>query len=110
MPQVEYPLTRVDEIPAEGSKLVEFFGRQLHVVLGSDGAPAVFMNVCMHFGGTLACIDGEFRCEWHGATFDARTGHRTGGPAQEGTRMMRLPTDIRDGVLTYVFAWGDDAG
>ena len=63
------------------------------------------MNVCMHFGGTLVCADGEFRCEWHGATFDARTGQRTGGPAADGFRMMRLPTDIRAGVLTYVYAW-----
>ena len=63
MPRVEYPLTNVDEIPANGSKLVEFFGRQLHVVRDADGAPVVFMNVCLHFGGTLVCENGEFLCE-----------------------------------------------
>jgi nitrite reductase/ring-hydroxylating ferredoxin subunit len=110
MPKVEYPLTAVDAIPVEGSALVEFFGRQIHVVRGVDGAPAAFMNVCMHFGGTLGCADGEFRCEWHGATFDARTGERTSGPASEGSRLMLLPTEIRDGTVVYVYAWCDDAG
>ena len=109
MPRVEYPLTPVSEIPDTGSKVVEFFGRQLHVVRGEGDAPAAFMNVCMHFGGTLVCDNGDFRCEWHAATFDARTGQRTGGPAEERSRLMLLPTVVRDGVLTYVFVWGDDA-
>ena len=45
MPSVEVPLMPVDEIPGEGSRVVEFFGRQLHVVRGIDGAPAAFMNI-----------------------------------------------------------------
>lgn len=109
MPRVEVPLTSVSEIPDDGSLVVDFFGRQLHVVRAEGGVPAAFMNVCAHFGGTLVCSNGAFVCEWHGATFDRRTGARTGGPAAEGSRLMCLPTEIRDGVLTYVFAWGDDA-
>lgn len=107
MPTVEYPLMPVSEIPQQGSKLVEFFGRQLHVVRDGDGKPAAFMNVCMHFGGTLVCADGEFRCEWHGARFDARTGKRESGPAAEGTRLMHLPTVVKDNVLTYLFSWDE---
>ncbi len=107
MPRVEHPLIPVNEIPAEGSALVDFFGRQLHVLLGAGNDPTVFMNVCVHFGGTLACVDGQFRCEWHGATFDVLTGERTGGPALEGSSLMRLPTVVRDGVLTYMYSWGD---
>ena len=109
MPHVEFPLTPINEVPEEGSKLVDFFGRQLHVVRGADGAPAAYMNVCLHFGGTLVCKDGEFRCEWHGATFDARDGVRTGGLAAEGSRLMMLPTVVRDGMVVYVFSWDDDA-
>jgi 3-phenylpropionate/trans-cinnamate dioxygenase ferredoxin subunit len=109
MPRVEYPLTPVNEVPEVGSKLVDFFGRTIHVVRGEGGAPVAFMNVCLHFGGTLACQNGEFLCEWHGATFDRLTGRRTSGPAPEGSKLMRLPTEVRDGVVTYVFAWGDDA-
>ena len=72
-----------------------------------DGA-AAFMNVCMHFGGTMLCENGQFKCEWHGATFDALTGQRTSGPAAQGSKLIRMPTEVRDGVLTYVYAWGDD--
>ena len=110
MSRVEQPLIAVDEIPAEGGVLVDFFGRQLHVLLGEDKVPAAFMNVCSHFGGTLTFEEGQFRCEWHGATFDGLTGARTAGPAPEGSRLMRLPTVVRDGVLTYVYAWGDESG
>ncbi|MEX0750250.1 MAG: Rieske 2Fe-2S domain-containing protein [Dehalococcoidia bacterium] len=110
MPKVEVPLTPVHEIPSEGSKIVEFFGRELHIVRGAEGGPAAFMNVCVHFGGTLVCSDGQFVCQWHGATFDACDGRRMSGPAAEGSGLMLLPTEIRDGVLTYVFAWGEDVG
>jgi 3-phenylpropionate/trans-cinnamate dioxygenase ferredoxin subunit len=109
MPRVEHPLIPVNEIPAEGSAVVDFFGRQLQVLLAEGNVPAAFMNVCVHFGGTLVFEEGQFRCEWHGATFDGLTGQRTAGPAPEGSRLMRLPTVIRDGVLTYVYSWGDDA-
>jgi nitrite reductase/ring-hydroxylating ferredoxin subunit len=57
MPRVEQPLILVNEIPAEGSVLVDFFGRQLHVLLGEGNEPAAFMNVCVHFGGTLVLED-----------------------------------------------------
>ena len=108
MPSVEVPLMPVDEIPGEGSRVVEFFGRQLHVVRGIDGAPAAFMNVCAHFGGTLVCDDRTFRCEWHSATFDARDGRRLSGPAPEDSKLMLLPTVIRDGMLVYTFTWDDE--
>lgn len=111
MPRVEVPLTAIDEVPATGSKLVDFFGRTLHLVRDERGRPAIFMNVCPHFGGTLACVDGEFRCEWHGATFDARTGDRTGGLAPSESRLIRMPCVERDGMLYYAFEWDerDDA-
>jgi 3-phenylpropionate/trans-cinnamate dioxygenase ferredoxin subunit len=105
MPRVEYPLIPASQVPSSGSEVVEFFGRQLHLVRDSDGEPAAYMNVCPHFGGTLACVDGRFRCEWHGATFDGRSGARTAGVAPEGSRLTRLPTEVRDGVVTYVFEW-----
>ena len=106
MPKVEVPIAPIDEIPNTGSKLADFFGRTLHVVRDEQGSPAIYMNVCTNFGGTLACVDGEFRCEWHGATFDARTGRRTGGLAPNGTQLMRMPAVERNGTLFSVFEWG----
>jgi nitrite reductase/ring-hydroxylating ferredoxin subunit len=47
------------------------------------------------------------RCRWHQATYDLR-GHRTGGPARPGSRLMILPTRVEDGVLRYVYG-NDDA-
>ncbi|HZP57377.1 MAG TPA: Rieske 2Fe-2S domain-containing protein [Dehalococcoidia bacterium] len=108
MARFSQPLLPVSDIPDEGSAVVEFFGRRVHVVRGAHGVPAAYMDACMHLGGPLACEGGEFRCGWHGATFDARTGRRTGGPAREGTRLMRLPTVVEDGVLTYV--WETERG
>ena len=99
---MKHPLIEVAKIPAEGSVSADFFGRGVHVVLGPGGVPAAYLDVCMHLGGPLACREGEFVCEWHGATFDGG-GRRTGGPAAEDARLMRLPTRVEAGVLTYVY-------
>ena len=61
------------------------------------------MDFCQHLGGPLVCEGGEFRCEWHGATFDRETGRRLTGPARDGTRLLRLPTKIEGGILKYVY-------
>lgn len=100
---MKQPLIPVAEIPAHGSKTVDFFGRQAHAVIGPEGMPAAYMDACMHLGGPLACVEGRLQCAWHGATFDVKTGRRLSGPAAEGTRLMRLPTKVEDGVLTYVY-------
>jgi len=100
---MEVELTNVAEIPSVGSKEVEFFGRKVHVVRGVQGVPAAFVDSCQHLGGPLVCQNGEFKCEWHGATFEKNTGRRLSGPARKGTRLMRLPTKIEDGVLKYVY-------
>jgi len=99
-------LCPVSGIPAEGSKEVDFFGRKVHVVIGAAGVPAAFMDVCMHLGGPLVCEGSEFHCQWHQATFDKQTGRRLSGPAREGSRLIRLPTKVEDGVLKFVY--GED--
>jgi nitrite reductase/ring-hydroxylating ferredoxin subunit len=99
---MKQPLIDVADIPEEGSVSADFFGRNVHVVRGPGGVPAAYLDVCMHLGGPLRCEGGEFRCEWHGATFD-RAGRRSGGPATEDARLMRLPTRVEAGVLTYVY-------
>jgi nitrite reductase/ring-hydroxylating ferredoxin subunit len=101
---MKHPLIRLDEIPATGSKVVPFFGRELHV-LRVNGQPRAVANVCLHFGGPLECKEGKFVCPWHGAEFSAEDGKRLKGPAPEGARLMFLPTRVEDGVLNYV--WGE---
>ena len=99
-------LCPVTEIPAEGTRLVDFFGRQVHVLRGAGGNPAAYMDVCLHLGGPLVFSEGRFVCQWHNAAYDGESGKSVSGPAPEGARLLRLPTKVEDGVLKYVY--GED--
>jgi nitrite reductase/ring-hydroxylating ferredoxin subunit len=99
---MKVPLINVDEIPNEGVKTIDFFGREV-LVLKAEGKPKAIMNTCMHLGGPLSCQDGKLVCAWHGAQFDKNTGRRLQGPARPDSRLMFLPTRVEDGVLTYVY-------
>ena len=101
---MKYPLLRVDEIPTEGTKIVDFFGREVHVYK-VNGTPKAVANVCMHFGGPLECIDGKLVCPWHQSEFSMEDGRRMAGPSPSNSRLMFLSTRIEDGVLNYV--WGE---
>lgn len=99
---MKVPLIRVEDIPAEGTANVDFFGRDV-LVLQVDGAPKAIMNVCLHLGGPLHREDDCLVCDWHTAAFDVRDGRRIKGPARADTRLLVLPTRVEDGVLTYVY-------
>lgn len=101
---MEQPLIAVDDIPAEGTVTVDFFGREVLVHL-AEGVPRATANVCPHLGGPLKSCGKELVCQWHGATFEAATGNRLSGPARPNSRLMHLPTRIIGGKLTYV--WND---
>ena len=99
-----HTLCKVDEIPDEGSKLVDFFGRSVHVYK-VNGKPRAVANTCMHFGGPLECQEGKFVCGWHGAEFASDDGHRLGGPAPSQSKLMFLSTRVDGDAFNYV--WGD---
>lgn len=101
---MKVPLIAVEEIPEEGSTIVPFFGREVHVYR-TNGRPRAVANVCLHFGGPLECRDGSFVCPWHGAEFAMEDGRRIRGPAPAGSRLLTLSTIVEDGTLTYV--WGE---
>jgi nitrite reductase/ring-hydroxylating ferredoxin subunit len=96
-------LSNINEIPDQGSKLVDFFGRQVHVYK-VDGKPKAVMNTCLHFGGPLEFKDCTFICQWHGAEFNAE-GERSKGPAPSNSRLMFLSTRVENDILYYV--WGE---
>ena len=100
---MEQPLIAVDDIPEDGAVTVDFFGREV-LVYRVDGIPRATANVCPHLGGPLERCGNEFVCGWHGATFTVADGRRQSGPAAGDSRLMRLPTKIVDGSLTYVWA------
>jgi nitrite reductase/ring-hydroxylating ferredoxin subunit len=96
------PLIPMSDIPQEGTVKVDLYGREVLVML-LNGKPRAYANVCMHHGGPLSLEGDTFVCEWHGSTFEARTGAAISGPVKPDARLMMLPTRVEDDVLTYVY-------
>ncbi|HLV98329.1 MAG TPA: Rieske 2Fe-2S domain-containing protein [Ktedonobacterales bacterium] len=101
---MKVPLCNVDEIPEEGAKAIDFFGREA-LVVKVNGTPKAIMSTCLHLGGPLHCEENKLVCAWHGAEFALDDGRRLKGPVRADARLMVLPTRIEDGVLSYV--WGE---
>ena len=99
---MKFEICRVDEIPESGSKIIPFFGREVHVYR-VNGKPRAVANICLHFGGPLECQDGKFVCAWHKAEYAMEDGKRLAGPAPANSRLMFLSTRVEDGVLNYVW-------
>ena len=99
---MKVPLCRVDEIPDEGAKMVDFFGREA-LALKVNGRPKAIMNVCMHLGGPLSRDGDTLVCGWHGAEFTCADGRHLAGPGRPDARLLTLPTRVEDGMLTYVY-------
>lgn len=99
---MKVPLCKLDKIPEEGTKKIDFFGREA-LILKVDGKPKAILNVCMHLGGPMKRDGGKLVCEWHGAEFDCRDGRRLKGPARRDSRLITLPTRVEDGTLIYMY-------
>jgi len=61
---------------------------------------AAFSAVCTHAGCTVSFDPSatQFVCPCHGGTFDARTGHVTGGPPP--SPLSRIPVQVLNGEVT----------
>ena len=101
---MKHEICKLADIPAEGSIVVPFFGREAHVY-GTGGRARAVANTCLHFGDPLDCTEGKFVCPWHGATYDMGTGACEAGPAPKSSRLMFLSTHEEDDALFYV--WGE---
>ena len=100
---MKHAICPVSDIPTSGSRLMPFFGREVHVYLDAGRARAA-VNTCLHLGGPLEFKEERFVCPWHGAEFGIDGACRK-GPAASGSRLMFLPTRVEDGILHYV--WGE---
>jgi nitrite reductase/ring-hydroxylating ferredoxin subunit len=100
-----HELCKVADVPDEGSIVVPFFGREVHVYRIDDQRLRAAANVCLHFGGPLECRDGRLVCPWHNASFDMSTGGRIAGPAPIDSKLMFLSTRVEGDGLVYV--WGE---
>lgn len=99
---MRHPLIPVSDIPQEGAATAELLGREVLVML-LNGKPRAFVNVCMHHGGPLELEGDRFTCQWHGAQYDARTGHALSGPVRPDARLIMLPTRVEEGILVYAY-------
>lgn len=97
-------LCNINDIPENGSLLVDFFGREVHVYK-VDGKPRAVANTCLHFGGPLEyqAADCSFTCPWHNAKFDAAKGNRIEGPAPRESRLMFISTVVDGDTLNYIW-------
>jgi nitrite reductase/ring-hydroxylating ferredoxin subunit len=103
---MKHTLCREADVPAEGTRLVPFFGREVHVWRTGTRIRAA-ANTCLHLGGPLECQGGALTCPWHGARFSLEDGRRIDGPASPEARLMFLPIRVEEGKVRYV--WGEPA-
>ncbi len=96
------PLCKVEEIPDEGIKTVDFFGREV-LILKVNGESKAILNYCMHLGGPMKLEKDKLVCAWHGAEFDCARGTCLKGPARPGSQLIILPTRVENGALNYIY-------
>ncbi len=92
-------VARIDEIPVNGSKLIEIDDVRV-ALFNLDGEFYAIEDVCTHDGGPL--VEGEIlagcqvQCPRHGARFDIRTGEALSFPAFEATNTYEVRLDGDD--------------
>jgi nitrite reductase/ring-hydroxylating ferredoxin subunit len=100
---MKHELCKTADVPDDGSIVVSFFGRELHVYRTNNDVRAA-ANVCLHLGGPLECRDGKFVSPWHGAAYDMATRARLSGPSRREAKLMFLPTRVEGDAL---YVWGE---
>lgn len=92
----------LDEIPVNGSKLVEVDMFEI-ALFNLDGEIYAIENVCTHDGGPLvegSIVNGyEVECPRHGARFDIRTGAALSLPAFEPTTSYEVRIEGQDVLI-----------
>lgn len=84
------PVCRVGEI-REGEAKRFRYGIQDGIAYNDGGTLKAYVNFCMHAGGPLDLVSPtRFRCRWHEAEFDPRTGERMCGQAPEGSKLKPI--------------------
>lgn len=95
----------VDEVPAEGVRVVTLNGRNL-AVINHGGKYYAVENRCPHMGGPLGLgqvKNGIITCPWHRFRFELESGRSVTNPAMQAT-VLRLTVD--KGYLVLEFQAG----
>lgn len=92
----------VDELPADGGKLVEVKDVRI-AIFKLDGELYAIEDVCTHDGGPLVegqIVNGcQVQCPRHGARFDIRTGAALSFPAFEATNTFVIRVEGDDVLI-----------
>ena len=99
---MKVPLAATNELEEGQLKEIEFFGRSL-LLTKTGPVYSAFANHCAHASGPLLLENGQFRCQWHGATFDPQNGMQQDGPRGTVSGLIRIPTRVENGQLIYVY-------
>ncbi|MGB7948016.1 MAG: Rieske 2Fe-2S domain-containing protein [Candidatus Binatia bacterium] len=95
-------LCKLSDISAQGTKTVDFFGREV-LLMNVGGSSRAVMNICMHLGGPMKRQGDKLVCEWHGAEFQCGDGKCLKGPARPDARLILLPIRVEEDVVSYVY-------
>ncbi len=98
---MQHLLAKTDDVNDDRVTRVDFFGRPAIVYREGEKFVAA-VDVCTHLGGPLELNGGQVVCQWHGACFARDTGKPVSGPAPPQSRLIRLPTRVKDGGVYYV--------
>ena len=88
------------------SKEVDFAGRPA-ILFRLNGEIHAYINCCTHLGGPMklkvkpgtAYLD----CIWHDSHFDAETGQCLREPASMDSKLIKLPLQVKEGKVFYVY-------
>jgi nitrite reductase/ring-hydroxylating ferredoxin subunit len=88
------------------TKEIDFAGRPA-ILFRLDGEIHAYINCCTHLGGPMklkvkqntAYLD----CTWHDSHFDAKTGQCLREPAPLDSRLIKLPIEVKEGKVFYVY-------
>ena len=100
----EYEVTRVTAVP-QGEARGFTVGREEIVLCNVDGEIYALQGHCTHEelpldGGEVE--DGRLTCEWHGATFDIRTGAVCSPPASIPLRGFTTRVDDEGRIFVEI--------
>ena len=92
-------IAKVGEIP-DGRVKSFHYGTVQGIAYNDSGSVKAYVNFCTHAGGPVRmCEKGTFKCDWHEAEFDPRTGERLCGEAPEGSKLKPIEIVVEDGSL-----------
>ena len=94
---------------APGTALSFRYGFQNGIAYNDGGTLKAYVNFCTHAGGPLKLVTPTlFRCQWHEAEFDPKTGQRLCGQAPEGTRLKPIELVVENGQVMAILEMKDE--